>query len=144
MTGDYVIRHDTPTVDTYRFLRTMTGMGAKSVEAVTRGLPNTLFAVQVFHGDTPVAMGRVVGDGGCFFQVTDIAVLPDHQGRGLGKRVMVEIMAWLREHVRAGGYVSLIADGRANELYRQFGFQPTAPASIGMWWMPAETPPPSR
>jgi len=136
MTPDYTIRHETPTIETYRHLRTAAGMGAKSVEAVMRGLPGSLFAVQVFDGDAPVAMGRVVGDGGCFFQVTDIAVLPAHQGRGLGKRVMGEIMAWLHGHVRDGGYVSLIADGRANELYEQFGFQPTAPASIGMWWMP--------
>jgi hypothetical protein len=28
--------------------------------------------------------------------------------------------------------VSLIADGKANELYKQFGFVPTAPATIGM------------
>ncbi|MFD2882298.1 hypothetical protein ACFTAO_51075 [Paenibacillus rhizoplanae] len=31
-------------------------------------------------------MGRVIGDGGCFFQVTDIAVKPSFQGRGLGKK----------------------------------------------------------
>ena len=131
----YSIRHETPTVETYRRLRTETGMGAKSVDAVMRGLPNTLFAVQVFDGETPVAMGRVVGDGGCFFQVTDMAVSPTHQGKGLGKTIMGEIMAWLVAHVPDGGYVSLIADGRANELYAQFGFKPTAPASIGMWWM---------
>jgi GNAT superfamily N-acetyltransferase len=131
----YSIRHATPTVETYRHLRTVTGMGAKSVEAVHRGLPNTLFAVQVFDGDIPVAMGRIVGDGGCFFQVTDMAVEPAHQGKGLGKRIMGELMAWLADHVPDGGYVSLIADGRAHALYAQFGFQPTAPASIGMWWM---------
>ncbi|MDN0085028.1 hypothetical protein QU487_20175 [Crenobacter sp. SG2305] len=30
------------------------------------------------------------------------------------------------------GYVSLIADGPAHALYAQFGFVPTAPASVGM------------
>jgi hypothetical protein len=29
-------------------------------------------------------------------------------------------------------YVSLIADGVANRLYAQYGFEPTAPKSIGM------------
>lgn len=28
--------------------------------------------------------------------------------------------------------VSLIADGKAKDLYRQFGFEETAPASVGM------------
>jgi hypothetical protein len=38
----------------------------------------------------------------------------------------------LRETVPAEAYVSLIADGEANRLYAQYGFAPTAPASIGM------------
>ena len=33
-------------------------------------------------------MGRVIGDGGLFFQVVDIAVEPAHQGRGLGKAIV--------------------------------------------------------
>jgi hypothetical protein len=36
-----------------------------------------------------------------------------------------------------GGYVSLIADGKAHALYAQFGFAPTAPASIGMAYLRA-------
>ncbi|WP_373454357.1 hypothetical protein [Cereibacter changlensis] len=27
-------------------------------------------------------MGRLIGDGGCFFQIVDIAVDPSHQGQG--------------------------------------------------------------
>lgn len=82
--------------------------------------------------DEPVGMGRVIGDGGCFFQVVDIAVLPAHQGKGLGKLIMGEIKKWLDENVPKTGYVSLGADGKANGLYRQFGFVETAPASVAM------------
>jgi ribosomal protein S18 acetylase RimI-like enzyme len=132
----YTMLLQTPSVATYRHLRTATGLGAKSVEAVTRGLPHTLFAVQLLHAGEVVGMGRVVGDGGCFYQVTDIAVLPAHQGRGLGKRIMGQIMGYLRAHALPGAYVSLIADGPAKHLYAQFGFAETAPASVGMCWMP--------
>ena len=38
----------------------------------------------------------------------------------------------LRAAVPAEAYISLIADGEAHRLYAQYGFQPTAPASIGM------------
>lgn len=100
--------------------------------AAIRGLANTLFAVQILHEGRPVGMGRVVGDGGCFYQVVDIAVLPTFQGQGLGKRIMESIMAYLREHAPPSAYVSLIADGRAHELYAKFGFSHTAPASVGM------------
>lgn len=76
-------------------------------------------------------MGRVVGDG-LFYQVVDIAVDPEHQKKGVGKAIMARLMAELEQRATAEVYVSLIADGEAKHLYAQFGFTPTAPASIGM------------
>ena len=128
----YTIRLAIPSIDTYRQLRVAAGLSAKTAEAAAKGLPNSLFAVQILHGDAVVGMGRIIGDGGCFFQVVDIAVLPAHQGKGLGKRIMREIRAFIDSEVPASAYVSLIADGQAQDLYAQFGFQHTAPASVGM------------
>lgn len=130
----YTTLHATPSVETYRHLRVAAGLSPKSAEAAARGLPNTLFAVQLLHGGEPVGMGRVIGDGGTAFQVVDIAVRPEHQGKGLGKRLMAEIAAWLKANVPEGGYVSLLADVPADALYAQFGFVPTAPATLGMAW----------
>ncbi|PHV30140.1 N-acetyltransferase [Janthinobacterium sp. BJB426] len=107
-------------------------MSAKTTDAAAKGLPNSLFAVQVLHGDEVVGMGRIIGDGGCFFQVVDIAVLPAHQGKGLGKLIMREITQFIETEVPESAYVSLIADGQAQALYAQFGFKHTAPASVGM------------
>ncbi|RQO58443.1 N-acetyltransferase [Paucibacter sp. KBW04] len=121
-----------PDAVTYQALRVQAGLSAKSDQAAALGLPNSLFAVQILQADTPVGMGRVIGDGGCFFQVVDIAVLPAHQGQGLGKRIMAEITNYLREAVPPTGYVSLIADGQAKTLYAQYGFKETAPRSVGM------------
>lgn len=77
-------------------------------------------------------MGRVIGDGGSFFQVVDVAVAPDHQGQGLGTRIMEALMAQLRSEAPATAQVSLLADGTAHGLYERFGFRLTAPASLGM------------
>ena len=77
-------------------------------------------------------MGRVVGDNGLFYQLVDVAVEPDHQGRGLGKTIVRTLMGRLEIVAPAEAYVSLIADGTADLLYAQFGFQSTAPVSIGM------------
>lgn len=130
----YTTLHATPTADTYRHLRVACGLSPKSAEAAARGLPNTLFAVQVMFDNEPVGMGRVIGDGGTAFQVVDIAVLPAHQGKGLGKLIMDEIATWLRANVPESGYVSLLADVPADGLYAQFGFVHTAPATLGMAW----------
>ena len=134
MSGAYDVLHATPSIETYRRLRSAAGMSDRSVEAATRGLAGTLFAVQILENGETVGMGRVVGDGGCHFQVVDIAVVPAHQGKGLGRRIMVEITAWLERSVPASAFVSLFADGTAHELYARFGFRPTAPNSTGMGW----------
>ncbi|KPC54764.1 GNAT family N-acetyltransferase [Amantichitinum ursilacus] len=132
----YTVLLETPSPEAYRSLREQCGLSAKSAQAAARGLPNGLFAVQILHHGAPVGMGRVIGDGGCFYQVVDICVLPQHQGRGLGKVIMAQIMHYLRDHAPVSAYVSLLADGEAHRLYAQFGFAPTAPRSVGMFWKP--------
>ena len=128
----YDTLHATPTPEVYAALRVGAGLSAKSAEAAARGLPNTLFAVQILHGGEPIGMGRVIGDGGTAYQVVDIAVLPQHQGKGLGKRVVAALVAWLHANAPKSAYVSLIADGPAKDLYAQYGFAPVMPESIGM------------
>ncbi|MCV2351555.1 GNAT family N-acetyltransferase [Paucibacter sp. Y2R2-4] len=128
----YSVLRKIPSVQSYQALRVGAGLSAKSTEAAEKGLPNSLFAVQVLYQGEPIGMGRVIGDGGTAFQVVDIAVLPEHQGKGLGKLIMQEISTYLEENAPATGYVSLIADGPAKDLYAKFGFVATAPASIGM------------
>ncbi|AXE32725.1 N-acetyltransferase [Chromobacterium phragmitis] len=130
--SEYQLLQRTPDIETYRRLRAESGLSPKTEEAARRGLAGTLFAAQIVHDGQTVGMGRVIGDGGCFYQVVDIAVLPAHQGRGLGKRIMAAICGYIDREAPASAYVSLIADGDARHLYAQFGFEPTAPRSEGM------------
>lgn len=125
----------TPEIGDYRRLREVAGLTPKTLEGAAAGLPNTWCAVVVEHAGRAVGMGRVIGDGGLFFQIVDMAVEPAHQGRGLGKAVMAALMAELKARAPSQAYVSLIADGEAHRLYEQFGFRPTAPLSIGMAMM---------
>lgn len=120
-----------PTVDDYRRLRVSAGLTARSGPAAEAGLPNTVVAIVVRHEGRAVGMGRAIGDG-LFYQIVDIAVEPEHQGHGLGKVIVSKLMEALRRVAPAEAYVSLIADGEAHRLYAQYGFSPTAPASIGM------------
>ena len=77
-------------------------------------------------------MGRIVGDGGLFLFVVDIAVTPAWQGRGWGRRIMAALVEQLRVRAPARAMVGLIADGTAFRLYEQFGFRLVAPAAHGM------------
>jgi ribosomal protein S18 acetylase RimI-like enzyme len=121
-----------PGVEEYLALRVTAGLSAMPLAAAVAGLPGSWAAVCLRVGDELIGMGRVVGDGGLFFQVVDIAVKPAYQGRGLGKRIMQALMDALHQRAPEGAVVTLLADGEAHRLYRQFGFVPSAPASQGM------------
>lgn len=130
--GNYTLLERLPSVSEYRDLRRLSGLSEKTVEAAERGLPATLFAVVMEADGAAIGMGRVIGDGGTAYQIVDIAVLPAHQGKGLGKRIVAALVGWLNANAPKSAYVSLIADGPAKDLYAQYGFEPTAPESIGM------------
>lgn len=127
-----IIENDLPPA-TYRHLRVISGLSAKTVEASEKGLPNSLYTVLLQKEGQAIGMGRLIGDGGCFCQVVDICVHPEFQGQGLGKRIMKSIANYIQENLPASCYVSLIADGDACFLYEKFGFRDTLPASKGMY-----------
>ncbi len=131
----YSIEKRTPGVDDYMRLRQTSGLTPFSRAAAEIGLEGTVFAVVVVVDSEVIGMGRLIGDGGCFFQVTDIAVQPNHQGRGLGKAIMTAIMEYVNTTLPVTAYVSLIADVPANRFYEQFGFKETAPRSMGMSYL---------
>lgn len=136
--SDYRLVIGTPSVDDFLRLRKISGLSEKTRHAAEIGLPNTWFAVTVQYDGRIVGMGRVIGDGGTAFQITDMAVEPDHQGKGLGKAIMMALVDHIHAEAPETAYISLIADGDAKHLYAQFGFEPVAPRSIGMalWLRP--------
>ena len=133
MTPDgYELAAETPPAEDYLRLRVAAGLSRKSPEGAAIGLANSWHAVVVRHGGEIVGMGRVIGDGGLFFMVVDIAVEPAHQGRGLGKAIMAALVERLRQAAPSRAHVALIADGEAHRLYAQYGFTLTAPGGVGM------------
>ena len=70
--------------------------------------------------------------GGWYFHIIDMAVLPEHQRRGLGDAVITELLDRVRADAPPGAYVSLLADVPGRLLYARHGFVETAPDSIGM------------
>ncbi len=132
MIDGYSIVPQVPGIEDFLRLRVSAGLSAKTAEQASKGLPNSWFGVSVLHNGHVVGMGRVIGDGGTAFQIVDIALEPEHQGKGLGKAIMAALMDQLAANAPIGAYVSLIADGEARHLYAQYGFEPVMPKSIGM------------
>ena len=111
-------------------MREKAGLSPKSLKAATIALPNSLYAISVRNGDELIAMGRIVGDGACNFEIVDVAVDPDYQGQGLGRKIMEHIENYLSSVVLEGSYVSMIADEPV--FYEKLGYKLVSPSSQGM------------
>ena len=118
----------------YQKLRIETGLSSKSDRATEIALNNTLHFVCVKDSeDQYIGMGRIIGDGGAFCQVVDICVLPNWQGKGIGKLIMQDIISFIENKLPETCYISLLADGNASKLYEKYGFKETLPKSKGMF-----------
>lgn len=130
MTEDFTLLETHPTAEDFCRLRTIAGLSPRNLEAAKKALPLSCYAVHILHEGIPVAMGRVVGDGALNFEIVDIAVDPNVQGKGLGRAIMEHIMVWLGQNSWEGTYISLVADVPA--LYEKFGFKKVTPDCEGM------------
>ena len=108
----------------YCDLRDASDLGAFSEDNATIGLTNTLTGVWLRKGDRLIAMARIIGDGGCFAQITDVDVHPDFQRQGRAAKIMAQLLQQARETLPGELYLSLIADRGAENLYAKFGFEP--------------------
>jgi GNAT superfamily N-acetyltransferase len=134
MPGDYRLVGSTPAVADYRRLRAGAGLSPKTQEQAEPALAGTWWGCHAVHDATSdvVAMGRVIGDGGWYFHIADMATLPGHQRRGLGGLVLTALLDRIRETAPAGAYVTLMADPPGRRLYTRHGFAEDRDASIGM------------
>ncbi|WP_133408169.1 GNAT family N-acetyltransferase [Parashewanella tropica] len=129
---NYELSETNPAPEEYNNLRIAAGLSPKSITAATIGLPNSLYSVCIRSVNQElIGMGRVIGDGACFFQIVDIAVHPKFQGNGLGRMIMGKLESYLQSVALEGSYVSLIGD--KPEFYTKLGYQHTAPAGHGMY-----------
>jgi GNAT superfamily N-acetyltransferase len=130
----YRLADGPPSVADYLLLRERAGLSPRREDQAEAALGGSWAAVHVLHeaDDQTVGMGRLLGDGGWYFHVVDMAVLPEHQRRGLGDVILTVLLERIRREAPAGAYVNLVADPPGRQLYARHGFTPTAPDSISM------------
>lgn len=130
----YRLADGPPSVADYLLLREHAGLSPRRPDQAQAALGGSWAAVHVvYEADAAtVGMGRLLGDGGRYFHVVDMAVLPEHQRRGLGDVILTVLLERIRRQAPAGAHVNLLADPPGRRLYAQHGFTPTAPDSIGM------------
>jgi predicted N-acetyltransferase YhbS len=79
-----------------------------------------------------VGAGRALADGLDAAYLADIAVHPDHQGRGLGQAIVRDLVQQCHGHRK----IILYANPGAEPFYRRLGFLPMNTA-MAIWHDPA-------
>ena len=127
-----------PALDEYLGLRKGVDLSQKSAEQGEAALTGSWFFCHVRDRETglAVAMGRIIGDGGWYFHIADMATLPEFQGRGLGRKVIDTLVAQIRDRAPDNPYITLIADPPGWRLYEQTGFTEIDPSrGMELPWM---------
>jgi GNAT superfamily N-acetyltransferase len=131
--GEYRLIEGPPALADYLSLRLRAGLSPKDALQGEAALRGSWWAAHVVAADgVTVGMGRIIGDGGWYFHIVDMAVLPEHQRRGIGDVILTSLVDRIRREAPAEPYITLLADEPGRRLYARHGFVPTAPQSVGM------------
>ena len=125
-----------PTSDEYRRLRASVGWNEVDADGVVAGLSSSLYAVVLERDGDAVGCGRVVGDGGIYFYLQDVIVLPELQGQGWGARIMEAVMRYVEVAARPGSFIGLMAAKDAEGFYLRYGFERRPDDRPGMFRLP--------
>jgi ribosomal protein S18 acetylase RimI-like enzyme len=92
---------------------------ADKPEQLLAALTHSHSLVSAWEGDTLVGIGNAISDGSLVVYYPHLLVLPQYQGRGIGR----EIMRILQARYDGFHMQILVADGRAIEFYEKCGFE---------------------
>ena len=94
-------------------------LGNKNAAGLEIVFTNSRYVCFALEGKRIVGAGRALADGADCSYLCDVAVLPSHQGTGVGK----EIVAKLVERSKGHKKVILYAVPGTEPFYRRFGFR---------------------
>jgi GNAT superfamily N-acetyltransferase len=104
-------------------------LGEKPPDALRTVFGNSMFRCFVYAGEVLVGAGRALADGVDCAYIADVAVHPDHQGRGLGKAIIRRLVAQAEGHKK----IILYANPGTEPFYLELGFLPMTTA-MAIWW----------
>lgn len=122
MTNEYNIIRRIPTFEEYKNVCTAVGWkDFMNFDVAEESLKRSLFAVVIQYKDEVIGMGRVVGDGKIYFYIQDVAVVPEHQYKGIGNLIMTEISEYLKGNAPEKSFVGLFASSGKEPFYTKYG-----------------------
>lgn len=90
----------------------------KHPDKLRQAFSNSMFTRFGFENEVLVAAGRVLADGVDVAYLCDVAILPSHQGRGLGRQLVAHLVERARGHDKIFLYAAQGKEG----FYTGLGF----------------------
>ena len=105
-------------------LKTAVGMMDRPLGQVEKALQNGLFHVSAICDGKTVGMGRLVGDGAMYWYLQDIIVLPEYQGKGIGKSIVNRLLKHIKSTAIMGTKIEVgLTSVKGKEpFYEKLGF----------------------
>lgn len=114
-----------PTAREHRAIAEAVGWShAFAWDTLPQSLANSRLGAVALVGGEAVGMGRVVGDGVIYWYIQDLAVLPTHQGQGIGHALLATLLDGIAHLAPTHAFVGLFATPDGMPLYERFGFTP--------------------
>ncbi|MEY4421080.1 MAG: hypothetical protein RLZZ498_1676 [Pseudomonadota bacterium] len=93
-------------------------LGHKPANKLQSVFANSVFRCFAYDDSRLVGVGRALADGADCAYICDVAVLPSHQGTGLGKEIIRRLVALSENHNK----IILYAVPGKEDFYRALGF----------------------
>ena len=94
-------------------------LGDKPPERLKMVFSNSMFRRFAYEDGVLVAAGRALADGADCSYICDVAILPSHQGRGLGNELIAQLVELSRGHAK----IILYAVPGREGFYARHGFR---------------------
>lgn len=114
----------TPKVEEYNNLTNAVYWGKRDEKIVEEALKNSIYCICAYEENELVGFGRIIGDKTIFLYLQDIMVNPKYQGRGIGRKIIENILEKVEDfkEINPNIKVYLCASKDKESFYEQFGF----------------------
>ena len=114
-----------PTLEEYKEMRRAVNFMNLSDRIARNALTNAFHITTVRDGGRAIGMIRVLSDGSYANFITDVMVIPEDQGQGIGSEMMRRTVEFMRSTLEEGETIVLYlmsASGKEG-FYKRFGFR---------------------
>ncbi len=114
----------------YHLFQTAGWQTTAAPEDLMLALHNSWLTLSAYDQDRLVGFGRIVSDGILYAMVYDLIILPEYQGKGIGKAIMENLL--IRCEMQGIHQVQLFCAKGKILFYERFGFKVRPEDAPGM------------